>query len=316
MSLGSLGLILMWTVQIIVVFQRQERSHLLCDLMHLMAAAASYMWIFLPLTSLSAFRLVSSCWILDTQIEIPGDSCHLVCLKCCSWLPCDFFFFLCSQTPLVLLLLLILNNAPTRPLSQTWVSAVSPSQVDLSLPWLSFPNLPFPVMPRPGLRAPSLSITATPSLVVLPVSAVFHVATRTAFFMPGHGPLTNSGDTQMPPEKHLTPSVTIRTKGSCLYRNDCRVIQGCCFHFQPYFLPQPPYHLSQRTSHPCISVWGPFTASWLHTFFFGGGGIRILAWSGVPGSPCHVGGWLSLILLWAFLEYLFPDPTFPSHPGV
>lgn len=186
-----------------------------------------------------------------------------------------FFFFLCSQTPLVLLLLLILNNAPTRPLSQTWVSAVSPSQVDLSLPWLSFPNLPFPVMPRPGLRAPSLSVTATPSLVALPVSAVFHVATRTAFFMPGHGPLTNSGDTQMPPEKHLTPSVTIRTKGSCLYRNDCRVIQGCCFHFQPYFLPQPICHkelLTLASVCEALSQLLDFTP-----FFLGAGGDKNLS---------------------------------------
>ena len=99
MSLGKIGLILMWIIQITVVFQRQERSHLLCDLMRSVASAACYIWIFLPFGSFSAFRCTSNCWTLDPQIEMPGERCQLLGLKCSFWLP--YGFLLCPQTALV-----------------------------------------------------------------------------------------------------------------------------------------------------------------------------------------------------------------------
>ena len=99
MSLGKIGLILMWIIRIIVVFQRQERFHLLCDLMRSVASAACYIWIFPPLASFSAFRCTSNCWTLDPQIEMPGERCQLLGPKCSFWLP--YGFLLCPQTALV-----------------------------------------------------------------------------------------------------------------------------------------------------------------------------------------------------------------------
>ena len=144
----------MWTVRIIVVFWRQERSPLPYDLVHLVASAASYIWVFPPLASFSAFRCTSTCWTLDPQIQMPGDRCQLLGLKCSFWLPCDFL--LCPQTALV----------PFGGLKYCHHPAIIPnfSIGNLPIPFchsFHFQIFLFPVLPMAmSLYAPCLLVTA------------------------------------------------------------------------------------------------------------------------------------------------------------
>ena len=94
---------------------------------------------------------------------------------------------------------------------------------------------------------------------------------------------------------HLTDSrvPTCLQESSCLLKwreKKAGCVENIIISFrdvsiQSHFLPYPPYDTSQRTSHPCIDVPSPFTASCLHTSF----SVRILARSSIPGSPCNVG---------------------------
>lgn len=124
-------------------------------------------------------------------------------------------------------------------------------------------------------------------------------------------PFTNSGDPQMSAEKHLIPSVNIKSKERQLCIKYHNILWGSCLYFQSYLLLYYPYNTSQRTSPHSIDMTKPFH-NFLPSHYFS---LRILLLSWIPGSPCEVWALCPLsILLCPLLQKQFPFPTSLLQP--